>query len=127
MANGSFKKAHQIYLGCQCQWHHPPPAGCQRNTVQCQLSANVNQYQLVSTSIKLVVSSECQKVTFSSTPQEKWLFGCLWLRPRIRAHYKPSVLEAEQLLGLFQYIFLLFLYQFPSSNLGYKLKSKKAP
>ena len=46
--------------------------------------------------------------------QEKWYFGCLWLRSRISAHNKLS--EAEQLLGLFQFNLLFALYQ--SSNSG---------
>ena len=57
------------------------------------------------------------------TLQEKWLFGCLWLRSRIRAHNKRS--EAEQLLSLFQYIFLFARYRFPSKNAQCKLNSMK--
>ena len=79
----------------------------------CQLS--VNLYQLVSTSIKLPVSSKWQKVTL----QEYWLFGCLGQRSRTWAHSKFS--EAEQ-LGLFQCNFLFALYQSSCSGLNSQLK-----
>ena len=51
-----------------------------------------------------------RKVTFSS--DEKWLLGCLWLRPRIRAHNKLL----RQNLDLFKLIFFFALHQFSSSN-----------
>ena len=61
-----------------------------------QCSAVLNQCILVSTSIKLVFCvKKCQKVSFRVTYQEQWLFGCLWLRSRIRYHNKLR--EAEQL------------------------------
>ena len=66
----------------------------------------------------------CTKVPDEVTLQEKWLFGCLWLRYRIRTHNKPS--QVGQLLGLFPCIILFGLYQSSSSNLHYKLKSTKS-
>ena len=109
---------------CQCQctihWHHLRLLG------SCAKQLSVNLYLLVSTSIKLAVFSKCQKVAFSSDSSiNMFCFGCLWLRSRIRAHNKLS--EAKQLLGLFQYIVLLSLYQSSSSCLHYKLKLTKAP
>ena len=61
----------QIYVVCQGQCHYPPPARrLPRKAAQCQLS------QLVSTRIKLDVSSKCQKVAFSSDSTRKM---ALWL------------------------------------------------
>ena len=64
-----------------------------------------------------------KKSPFRVTLQEKWHFGCLWLRSRIRAHNKLS--EAEQLLGLFQLNLLFALYQSSSSHSHCQLKSTK--
>ena len=58
---------------CQCQWHHPPPAGRQSKPVQCQLSVNS-----VSPSIKLVISSNLKSHLSSDSPRRMvfWLSLC---------------------------------------------------
>ena len=68
-----------------------------------------------------------KKSPFRVALQGKWLFGCLsgWLRSKIRAHNKLSEDLEEQLLALFQYIYLFALYQSSSSNSHYKLQSTK--
>ena len=106
-----------------------PPTTCRllcagAVSTQCQPDQIVSSlYQLVSSWLTL----QSDKVTFSSdfSSLRKWLFGCFWIRSRIRAFNKLS--EAELLLDLSQYIILFALHQFSSSHLHYKLKSNKVP
>ena len=108
---------------CQCQCRYPPPDGLLHNAALCQLS--VNYYQLISTCINLYQVVCLVKVSksrpFLVTLQEKWLFGGLWLRSRIRAQNKLS----EAKLRLFEYIYLSALFQSSSSNSHSKLKLTK--
>ena len=97
--------------------HHLVGAGAK------QFLASVNsvptQYQLVSSRLRV------KKSPFRVTLQEKWHFGCLWLRSRIRAHNKLS--EVEQLLGLLQLALCPVSIRVlnVTSNLHCKLKSTK--
>ena len=92
-----------------CQCYYPPPAGRRRivNSVSTSIIVSTS-IKFISTSIKLADSSKWQKSRFQVCLQEKWLFGCFWIRSRIRAFNKLS--EAEQLLDLSQYIFLFALH-----------------
>ena len=78
---------------------------------QCQLvSTSIN-----ATSIKLVVSSKCQKVTFSSDSSRKK--GVLAVSGSdLGLELTTRLSEAEQLLGLFQLNLLFALYQSSSSK-----------
>ena len=74
---------------------------------------------------KLADSSKWQKSPFQVILRRKWLFGCFWIRSRIRACKKLP--EAEQLLDLCQYIIFFALHQFSCSNSHYKLESMEVP
>ena len=89
---------------CKCQYHHPPPAGRWHKpaasepeswpdtqagpAMSGQTLLSVKKYQLVSTSIKLAVSSKYQKVAFSIDFSRKMAFSLSL--SRIRAHNKFS-------------------------------------
>ena len=97
----------------------PPPSTdllgrCRRKTVQSlsvhSVSTSIIWYTLVSNQLSL---QSVKKSPFRVTIQEKLLFGCLWLRSRIRqALWGRTALQVR----LFQYIFLFALYQSLSSN-----------
>ena len=117
----------------QCQCHHPPLAGLCVHWRKC--STVSTQYQLVSTSINWyqdgwhwlsLQSHSVKKSPFLVILQEKWLFGCLWLRPRIRTHNNFNLSEAKQPFGPVS-VNLLALYQSSCSNSHSKMKSMKVP
>ena len=120
-----FSKAHALDWTANATTHHL--LGCSGRwckAAQCQLvSTSINLYQLVSTCINSSASLSVKKSPFRVTLQEKCFYCCLWLKSRIRAHDKLP--EAEQVLGLFQYIYLFALYQPSSSNLHYQMKKTK--
>ena len=99
------KKYHAIQYSVSVLM--PPPTtawllmACTKQPKVNSVSTGFNYYQLVSSCLPL---QSVKKSPFWVTVQEKWLDGWLWLRSRIRAHIELS--EAEQLLGLFQYIYL---------------------
>ena len=74
---------------CQCQ-HQQLLGPCALSTHSQLVSKSIN-----SVSLKLAVSAKWQRSPCHVTHQEKWLFGCLWFRSRIRAQNKLSEVESS--------------------------------
>ena len=107
-------------VSANCTTHNLLGACAKQSSVN-SVSTSINQFQLASSWLSL---QSVKKSPFQVTPQEKWRFGCLWLRSRIRAQNNLS--EPEQHLCLFKLNLCFALYQSSSSNLHCKLKLTKS-
>ena len=100
----SVSTQYQVVSFCQCcpswqSWWHWHRTGYRWSPVRtlpvaplwCDLgrcSQTVVVIKLRRTSAFWLSSQSVKKSPFRVTLQEKWHFGCLWLRSRIRAHHK---------------------------------------